>query len=738
MRSSPRSSVTLLSFALLSLVLPTEAQTPPPARYSVPANPKDLQVKLTIGDGTHATYHIGELIPAHISFTSTDHTIQRVSTERCESMETFPDTSTPESLPTRELEDKAAMRFHICSGHGWTAQIDLAEKPWILDITLNHRYLLDIPGTYNLTWNGKSFGHQVSSNAVSLTILPRDPVWEASELARADTLIDGPPAQRNQGCEILRYLGTPAAALDMARRYTGSYGCDQSFSTALINAKSRDEILTILEKKIAAPEQVITSDYLQTLALISLYRAHPEWYPTQSVRSTPYTDHVGPIWHRSLLMQEQLRYTQLLVAALPLKSPPTRAACIESLFQFAQYHELPPTINAALQQQMPSVFRSLGDFDQNSVLRNLWPSLSSPIMIPLLVDLIENDGNPTLRGLALRRLAEIAPDKARPYVLRDIKAPRLSFPIEELGVLPDPDLPELDPFLLQHINDQLPNPDGADLHGDLILLRRYGSPAIEPQVRTLFDENFSALDCGERFDLMAYLHRVDPSAAEAFFPRLRFAQGNPQCSIQALATRFWSPSIEKTELTQLDDPDPREITSALNDLQRYASPAARPVILLHLQLWNALWKSKPTPDPNPPDDPSAILDNAYLHTLFFAYGWNTSLDEIVSLNRLCVSATCINAAKQLADSYHYQHTFIVLGSNAEGPGAFNYGFAPYGDIGDLQRMETKISQFPPGTTFSFDTRQHREVTIRTVVDTLGTWMTAHGYTLTLYRDPPSP
>ena len=128
------------------------------------------------------------------------------------------------------------------------------------------------------------------------------------------------------------------------------------------------------------------------------------------------------------------------------------------------------------------------------------------------------------------------------------------------------------------------------------------------------------------------------------------------------------------------------------------------------------------------------LDGQYLRTLLFAFGWRNTQAEVEQLGGLCHSDSCRNEAKQRAASYAWEDKFIVLGSGSEQGLRYNYGFAPYGDVGELPRMEQKVEQYPRGTAFQFDTRQHSERVIQRVQDTLGAWLLANGYALTLYRE----
>lgn len=266
------------------------AQTQPP--------PKGLRVELRIGDGTRTKYHIGELVPFSLIVSATEHSQQRMMRpELCDTPDWYPVTNPPNLLT---LRDKNRDLSCNSSGPDPVVQVDLAEKPWVKTLTLNHQYMLDTPGTYELTWSGEVFGESITSNVARLTLLPRDPAWEAEQLAHISST----------DCDALRYLGTPAAEMEMARRYNRDDNVCQ-FEPALLDAKDRDAVLLILEAKITAPNELIGNDLLRTIATLSVYCAHPDWYVVQT----------QGLWH-SLVKEEEIRYArELLVRFRPRSLP---------------------------------------------------------------------------------------------------------------------------------------------------------------------------------------------------------------------------------------------------------------------------------------------------------------------------------------------------------------------------------------------------------------------------------
>lgn len=262
----------------------------------------------------------------------------------------------------------------ICTGHGWGGNADLSKNPYVEVLTLNRHYQLDKSGTYSMIWSGNFYGQKLISNTAVLTLLPRDAAWESEKLARIREMFDEPFNSKGhffEGCEAIRYLGTPAAALEMARRYhyrEAQASCADDFRVPLVNATNRADVLHILDANLNKPDFGITPDYLRTLALISVYRAHPDWYATivsgKAPPDSPRRNDSGPkplhFWDliRNATHEAELRYIQKTGNLLPSKTPLARARGIVTLLALsrsAHDPDLPPNVISIIQKELPAV-----------------------------------------------------------------------------------------------------------------------------------------------------------------------------------------------------------------------------------------------------------------------------------------------------------------------------------------------------------------------------------------------
>ncbi len=116
---------------------------------------------------------------------------------------------------------------------------------------------MDTPGKYQISVVSTRLGFAITSNPVSLEILPSDLAWEEAELKRANSLIgfaQGVGSPRGaEGCRILRFLETEASEVEMARHEVGPSRCN--LDGPLVNVDHRKPVLVELEKGLADPRR---------------------------------------------------------------------------------------------------------------------------------------------------------------------------------------------------------------------------------------------------------------------------------------------------------------------------------------------------------------------------------------------------------------------------------------------------------------------------------------------------
>lgn len=154
------------------------------------------------------------------------------------------------------------------------------------------------------------------------------------------------------------------------------------------------------------------------------------------------------------------------------------------------------------------------DFEiQLNLLLSSWERFRFPAMAPVLTSLYQSppDESARLRDIALRRLYELDPRLARPFMVNELRRSDLRVSMTTLSMLPDkafPDIEELWVRALEHgvLDERI---DGA------VRLERFGSPAALADVNRIVKDQGRRWSCDVRLATANYLARVDAKSALA-------------------------------------------------------------------------------------------------------------------------------------------------------------------------------------------------------------------------------
>jgi hypothetical protein len=623
--------------------------------------------------------------------------------------------------------------------------IDPGEKPFTVEQILSSRFRMDTPGKYRISVTSTRLGPAVTSNAVEMEIAPADPAWQKSELDRALALIRlRTETGRVEGCRVLRYLGTDASAVTIAKRYADLAPCVSiaNVEAAVISAPNRMAVLEELQAGIAAPDRAISSNYLRTIAIVSLYQEHSDWHPrlqlsTESeeakLRAGP-TESSGLWRERGAPPNREIFFAKELAAALPKKAPETRAESLETLLYLARtlgYIEIPAEIMNAAKDESAANVRSFPPGDQNCVLRHLWPEIKSPAMIPALKAAVEAGFLPTSdwpQSIALRRLYELSSEDARPYILRELRSEYPHIEISVLGLLPEKELRELDQLLLSRVEKSQGNGDRVTATA---LIQRYASAAIAKDLRPFMSKNIGKMECESATNLAAYFLRVAPDDGHEMLQEAMQAQERLSCRdtlLQRLATIRMSPEVEQAAIAALNDSDPAVVREAWNVLGEYGSADSKAAILRAFRQWHQHWDGRGK-DLDTPGNARRQIDGEYFRAVAFAQGRLRSEQDPETLRDLCLTQSCSQVANsaRIERSQKYVMVAVIEPVGAEIADRFMPG-------GTIERLEQKMAEYPRGTLFQIDARSRGYDAVQRFFNELRPWTSDHEYLLRIYSD----
>src|SRR5207247_1189459 len=229
----------------------------------------------------------------------------------------------------------------------------------------------------------------VESNEVTFEILPRDPAWEAQQLAAAVGVLDGKSGNQRQACRTLRFLGTDAAVDEMVKRYDdNASGCGFEYMTGLFSASHRDYVVRRMEAGLRASDQPVTRNYLRTLAVLSAYKDHPELRPAQTRQTKgrmPPSRDLEPL--SELTAAAEAKYAAIVVAALPGKTAQARAIILAERLDPSARHDTAPAGSDDDRKQIAASFSALSADRQIELLQRY----ASPAVAPRVLARFGNE-----------------------------------------------------------------------------------------------------------------------------------------------------------------------------------------------------------------------------------------------------------------------------------------------------------------------------------------------------------
>jgi len=689
------------------LIVALFAQFPSAGPQPQPDSPVRLTLRLTDG---RLQFRPGEIIPIELEFSSAStkrFTVDGVTYDRSGRL------TTDEFVIDRidDVSDPMLDYFGSFGGHiggGIRGMGVLGEKPFTVKLELNEWFRFDKPGRYALAVKSRRVTDEsvappavipVESNTITFEILPRDASWEVSEFERARRLIDAkqPPLGARAGCRMMRFLGTEAAAMEMIRRYGADtdQGCEFEYMAGLFSAANRPAVVTAMEGGLRAADQPVTGSYLRTLSTLSVYLQHPEYRPAQTREAKGRLLAVGELSRRPDLIDAAMSvYGDIVAAAMLDKTDRARAITLAEAQPLAQRQA--SARPAAARDQLAAAFLDLPVERQTNLLEYQWRTVAGPAMLPALRRLIAAAPTdaPSAADLALRRLAQLAPDEARPMILREIQNPRRGATLKTLGSLPDAELPDLDDALAANF-------EASDTEIHAALVQRYATRKIAPRILASAGDKIGSMACSQQASILAYFLRVDEATGSTLLDRAMTsrATGCWRLLDQIAALRM-TPVVQTRAIADLDNPDPEAVIAAVQTLGQHGSPAALDPLRMAFQRWHGAWADRAAElvysrAVERPNARQAMVEDAFRQGIGAGQRWLMRADDLRELQSLCVTDNC---RQQVGYMIHDDDTRIMLWRIDDSEES-NIELAQY-RFTSIKALEEMLARYPRGTAFA--------------------------------------
>jgi len=543
---------------------------------------------------------------------------------------------------------------------------------------------------------------------------------------------------RREASRTLRFLGTEEATKEMVRLFDGSDPeSDAQYHLGLVGAPDRALALQEMEKRLDAPDQPVSQGFIHTLAALSFLAQQPAPMPAgeagraeKQKRQEAYLGFVK-------------EYEERLATAVAGKEGPARAHSLYTLLEWALSQvgpERTPQQTAWLTKLSDGLiagFDQLPLHVQSTLLESRWPLLARPAVLPVLRRIYaapEDDADATeanagasangaakttqeqadqeeqpaddpderrLRGLALRRLLELDPKEGSWRIRQEMRSPRPRVGLEVLGALSDATLPDLEKILITNLEKSRSDADDALYSG---LVARYATERVLPRVRKLYTD-WQEWTCPAQAALLAYFLRVEPRTGTALVREALAERNAMECHRSLLGeVAKWGvqSALEPVAVAQLNAPDAGAASDAATVLGRYSSaPETKSLLWGRLKTWNKHWKGRESElrllrAGSNGVPMAADLQLALVRALVHAPGWLVDKPQLQQIQSLLLTS---DARREMDAVMREWNDKIRITYK---PGVTEQWHVAQYQSDSLAALQTKLAQFPKGTTFLWD------------------------------------
>jgi hypothetical protein len=646
--------------------------------HAQPAPPPD--VRLTVRTrGERTTFRIGEVIPLELSFSSTAE--KKYVLDAADYNETG----------RRNIDS-----FTVDPKLGWSDPLDLYFRsgafsyggeiptpailfqPVMVPIDLNEWVRFDRPGQYRVAVRSRrvsSVDHllrgefEAISNELRLTIVTASPEWQKETLRQSVAALDTPDSRRDT-VKALRYLGTEAAAREMAHRIQNA-----DCRMGMIGSPARAAGLDEMRKLARDPGVAVDTPFLRLMAALAI----PD----------------GP-GVRGRDAEERFNgFLGELISAIPVKRGTALAVSLRTIV------ESPVPILPELRQSRTEIlaanFDKLPVPDQAGFLEDRAKRLDPELLLPLVRKAAERYQDPPkpeendpwsfnqAGGAALRHWYALAPAEARPAILREILRPEPRFQTDVLGILPDKELPDVEQALVAHLKATGDLAAGRNL---ALLIHRYASAAVEADVIAYLDQEFEDGSSDTLTPLLAWLLRVDPESA-----RTRLENSTGYHSLVDIGKLQPSAILEGLAIRALDASDAYVVADAADYLTGYGSARTEEILWTHFADWSKRWTGREAGLLR-----AAVVAGDWsagqhmMQALAAGHGWLTSEAKLRRLAELAVGAVLHQQAEEYLTRWQDRPWPILFLGNGQ------FLMAQYYTT-SIEAAKSKLLQFPKGSEF---------------------------------------
>jgi len=545
----------------------------------------------------------------------------------------------------------------------------------------------------------------VTSNILEFEILPADEKWQAEKFAEA--------VQKND-CQILRHLGTKAAAKEMLARFSREdKNCEFENYIGLYGSPERRLIVNEMERMLLSTDYAVTENFFQVLLRLNYYLNNPD--PKKSEYGLFGFGNKKTAEKQNLI---KLGYLEKFAKALPNKNEKAFQKSLETYFSFrAEGEKQPPSelVNALINS-----FGKIPKRTQWTILENGWEKLKNPAMLPLLQNIYEQLDRTRPNGfeqsdvasfdffydlylmnLSIRGIYELDQSLGKKIILNEIRRPKQRVYTSVLELLPKTETPEVESLLLEKLNDT--NIPADNLRSVFIMIDRYETPKLIAALRETYADKIDKIECGAQIEFVKIFLKRDIRFGEEMLDKAVKSKIEKGCIGANLANTIephWSSEIERIVLSVLEDDNNFIFGNAAELLRKYGSLETRDRIWKRLERFNKEEQSKEDFAAKKQDSGYWQISSAewkLAAALSESPNWRFEQESVKRLTGLCLYNGCKEQVEKLDKIFRAP---AKIESSIDEENQISFSVYQYKKL-SLDALKKKLAQFPPETTFTW-------------------------------------
>ena len=617
---------------------------------SAPAQtvPSDVQVKLVLADNK-TVYRIGEPIKFFLEFTADREGYQAdIIPDRSEPTSDALQVS-PDSGTYHWLEDIRANSNIAWGGRDVVSFKQLSTTPTRVELVLNDSIRIDHPGKYSARITTKRVRPFISrreyappipltTNEVTFDVEEMTDADEAKEVKRITDQLDATKDMQTKQVisQELSFLTGDVSSREKVRRFLNN---SDNMYYGLYIARNRALVLQLLEAAMRDPNTPVETSLLGQVVSLRFLQQNAGLGKRAVVTSALDPD-ADP-----RILDIQLSYVRELAAGLGKRSG--KAQTVTAMTVLTSLPKDPKAAAPLLVESRQIVleqFEHLPLYSHERLLEQYWDVLRDPSLIPVLKRLLISTARmgKGINWTVLKRLIELSPAEARPYVIAVISGPLPFIDTEILGSLPDKTLPEVDQPLLSQLRAAAKMGDVRSevfLKPKAAMAARYATSSIYPDRMVVYTENVKQLTMSSRAALLAYLAKQNEREALPLIEQaLAELPANQEFNfLPELTKLYFSDGIAAILRKRVESDQPEVATTTAYLLAKYGDAGDRKILEARLERWRKEWGARQL---EADTNQQGRIEAELLSGLNRAKDGRISPERVKELQQSCITKIC--------------------------------------------------------------------------------------------------